>query len=385
MKKILDLNEFGGKHCQTTALKSMLSYYGLNISEEMLFGLGGGVGFIYWYMKQMPAPLVGGRFGGRYEEFMINMCKRIGGKAHLFETGSAKKGHTELVNMLLADEPVYTYVDMAYLPYMAVPEDAHFGSHTIAVFGIDEEKNTVYIADRGARPVTVTIDDLKKARNSKFPPFPPKNKILKVEYPSEIQDLREGIKEAIKECCYALMNPPISNFGLEGIKKWAKIVPVWPKQFAGINLYGCLLNVFIYIEIGGTGGSSFRPMYARFLREASSLGYPELDEVAYIFEDSGKIWSEIADTAFPDSWDVFKRTKALTIEKNRIFEEQKEGALEKMLQINAELEDLMGEAVIQLQEKDVQPLLTNMQEKILELYEIETKAVHKLNEIINKE
>ncbi|MBU7046057.1 MAG: DUF4872 domain-containing protein, partial [Theionarchaea archaeon] len=209
-------------------------------------------------------------------------------------------------------------------------------------------------------------------------------KILKVEYPSEIQDLREGIKEAIKECCYALMNPPISNFGLEGIKKWAKIVPAWPKQFTGINLYGCLLNVFIYIEIGGTGGSSFRPMYARFLREASPQGYPELDEVAYIFEDSGKIWSEIADAALPDSWDVFKRTKALIIQKNRIFEEQKEGALQKMLEINAELEDLMVEAVKHLQEKDVQPLLANMQEKILELYEIETKAVHKLNEVINK-
>ena len=49
MKKVLDLKEFGGKHCQTTALKSILSYYGLTISEEMLFGLGGGVGFIYWY------------------------------------------------------------------------------------------------------------------------------------------------------------------------------------------------------------------------------------------------------------------------------------------------------------------------------------------------
>ena len=31
-------------------------------------------------------------------------------------------------------------------------------------------------------------------------------------------------------------------------------VSQWPGQFKGLNLFDCLFNTFIYIEIGGTGG-----------------------------------------------------------------------------------------------------------------------------------
>ena len=37
---IEDFKQFGGKHCQTTALKNILDHHGLRLSEEMLFGLG---------------------------------------------------------------------------------------------------------------------------------------------------------------------------------------------------------------------------------------------------------------------------------------------------------------------------------------------------------
>ena len=68
------------------------------------------------------------------------------------------------------------------------------------------------------------------------------------------------------------------------------MVPKWSEQFRGLNLYGCLFNTFIYIEIGGTGGSAFRPMYAQFLKEAGSiLNKPALNEVAEMFEGSGKL------------------------------------------------------------------------------------------------
>lgn len=384
MRMILEkFTQFGGNHCQTAALKSVLAYHELELSEEMLLGLGGGIGFIYWYMKQMPAPFVGGRYGGRNEEFLINIYRRIGGDAALFETTSVKKGHKELLDMLQNGEPVYTYVDMAYLPYIAIPEDAHFGAHTIAVYGIDEEGDTVYIADRGKNPVTCTVEDLKKARSSKYPPFPPKNRLLKIEYPARVKDLQEWITEAIKECCHAMLHPPIKNFGLEGIKRWATMVKKWPDQFTGLDLYGCLMNVYIYIEIGGTGGSAFRSMFARFLREASCItNNSELDEVAALYEECGKVWSAIAEAALPDSWLTLKKTRELMFKKNRIFEEQKPGALQEMLEINKEMEELMENAAKELQEneKDLQMLLTNLQQKILNLHQIESRAVHALNE-----
>ena len=61
-------DQFGGKHCQTAALKNILDYHGLHFPEEMLLGIGGGIGFIYWSMKRMPAPFIGGQ-NGKVDEF----------------------------------------------------------------------------------------------------------------------------------------------------------------------------------------------------------------------------------------------------------------------------------------------------------------------------
>ena len=374
--------KFGGKHCQTAALNSILNCHGLHLSEEMLLGLGGGVGFIYWHAKMMPSPFIGTRCG-KVDEFPENICRRIGAEAKIVQTASAEKGYAGLKKLLREGEPAYVFADMAYLPYLALPETAHFGGHAVAVFGIDETENKVYISDRGRNFVTASIEDLKKARSSKFPPFPPKNKLLKIKYRSKIGNMEKGIREAICDCCKNMLNPPIKNIGLSGMKKWAGIVPEWPDQFKGLNLFGCLFNTFIYIEVGGTGGGAFRPMYAEFLRESGSILHePNLDDAAEIFEESAKTWDEIAKAALPDSWVTLKRIRELSTEKNGIFEEQKPKALEKMNEIDIELDALMKKAVKELRENDAAPLFENLRQKILDCIGIEENAFQALNDVI---
>ena len=372
--------QFVGKHCETSALKRVLDRHGLSLSEEMLLGLGGEAGFIYWYMKLMPSPFIGGRYG-KGVDFPRNICKRIGADMTAFETSSSKRGYEELKAILRNGEPAVVYGDMAYLPYFAVPEVAHFGGHVFVVFGLDERKDEVYIYDRGENPVAVSLSDLERARGSKFPPFPPKHRLLKIEYPSQIGNLETGIKESIQECCQNMLTPPIKNIGLAGIQKWADIVVKWPKQFKGINLYGCLMNGFMYIEISGTGGGAFRSMYARFLEEASSIiNKPALNEVAEMVRQSATIWNEIASGFLPDSWPNLRRARELMIEKNRVFEEQEPSALEAMRKINGELDDLMEKAVEDLQRHPA--FLAGVQQSILKCYEIEKKAFNTLNSVI---
>lgn len=52
-----------GHHCESTAARNVFVHAGIDLSEEMLFGLGEGLGFIYWFMKgkkvAMPFPFVG--------------------------------------------------------------------------------------------------------------------------------------------------------------------------------------------------------------------------------------------------------------------------------------------------------------------------------------
>jgi hypothetical protein len=172
------------------------------------------------------------------------------------------------------------------------------------------------------------------------------------------------------------------------MQKWAGLVLQWPGQFKGLNLFDCLFNTFIYIEIGGTGGSAFRPMYAQFLRESSSiLKKTALKEVAEMFEESGKVWSEVAETALPDTWPTLKSIRELSIEKNRVFEEQQPGALEKIRELSTEITDVLirekaAEEFEELQGQRLVPVLTELRQKILKLHEVEKKAFEKLNNII---
>jgi hypothetical protein len=375
------LEPFVGRHCETTALKRALDYHGLSLSEEMLLGLGGGLGFIYWYMKMMPAPFVGGRYG-KGTDFVTNICRRIGAEVTVMETGSAKKGYEELKALLSVGEPAVVYGDMAYLPYFAIPEVAHFGGHVFTVFGLDEAEDKVHIYDRANKPVSVTIADLARARGSRFPPFPPKHRLLKIKYPPRIKNLEPGIKESIRECCRGMLEPPITNLGLSGMKKWAKLVTKWPEQFSGMNLLGALMNGFIYIETGGTGGSAFRPMYAGFLEEASQIiGEPALNEVAALMRQSALVWSQIASRMMPDSRPALKRMRELMIEKNRLFEEQGQDALAAMNKINEDTDSLMRQAIADLAATPPE-FLSEVQQSILKCHSLEQRAFQTLRSAI---
>jgi hypothetical protein len=56
-----------------------------------------------------------------------------------------------------------------------------------------------------------------------------------------------------------------------------------------------LFNLYVFIEIGGTGGGCFRPMYARFLEQGARIaGKPALASAAEIFHESGSKFTGIA-------------------------------------------------------------------------------------------
>ena len=47
-------------HCVTGSMLEIFKFNGCHLSEEMLLGLGAGVGFIYWHQKGI-LPFLGGR------------------------------------------------------------------------------------------------------------------------------------------------------------------------------------------------------------------------------------------------------------------------------------------------------------------------------------
>jgi hypothetical protein len=285
-------------HCITGSMIHIYDFYNHQISEDMLFGIGSGLSFIYWHMKGM-APMFGGRgnVGRPGEEGLeITAGRRTGVKVEKYYTGSAKKAEKSLISLLEKGEPVMLNVDMGYLPYFDLPEDFHFGGHAIVVGGYDPQTKEVLIADRDKALHPISWDILAKARGSKFKPFPPMNMWFTFDFSEKRQPHPEEIREAIGEVCTYMLEGPISNIGVRGIRKAAKRVIKWPETMDAEALRWACFNVHIYIDAeGGTGGGIFRYMYSRFLEEASQItGDHRLAEVGQNLRLVGDKWQEVA-------------------------------------------------------------------------------------------
>jgi Butirosin biosynthesis protein H, N-terminal/Domain of unknown function (DUF4872) len=287
---------FGGLHCETASLRKLLLHQGVELSEELLFGLGGGMGFIYWQSQGMPAPFVGGR-NGRFPDFVLRIGEALGRSIEVVRTGSARRAYQNLVSELSAGRPALCYGDIFFLPYFHATR--HFGGHAFIVYGVDEQEDRACLSDRRTAPQEVTLADLARARSSETPPFPPRNALLRLpDGPREPAET--AIREAIRNCREALRNPPISSFGLPGILKLARVLDESAGKLDAGELLDQRIGIYVDLELAGTGGCAFRKMYRAFLAEAAQrLAEPVLEDAVPILDRSIAAWQRFLDGLLP--------------------------------------------------------------------------------------
>jgi hypothetical protein len=191
---------------------------------------------------------------------------------------------------------------MGFLPWFHFPQEYHFGGHAFVVCGYDGDR-TVLASDMDPQMAglkkglyaPVTLEQLAKARSSPYKPFPPKNLRLEFDFAGFRNPGSKEIAASIAQTADASLNPPIKNFGVPGLRHTARQLLQWPAIFKDQDLRMNLFNLYVFIEIGGTGGGCFRPMYARFLEEgAKTTRKPALANAAEIFRQSGAKFTEIA-------------------------------------------------------------------------------------------
>lgn len=285
-------------HCITGSLRHIYAFHDHPISEEMLLGLGEGLGFVYWHAKGTP-PFLGGRANvGRpgEEGLEITAGRRTGVQVERHQTTSSRKANRTLLELLRAGEPVMLIVDMGFLPYLDLPDDFHFGGHAIAVGGYDEESGAVLVADRDDALHSVSLEDIAQARGSTHKPFPPRNAWFTFDFTNKRQPRPEEIYTAIGETCKTMLEGPISNLGVRGIRKAAAQTLKWPDSLSKEELRWTCFNTFIFIDAeGGTGGGLFRYMYSRFLEEAAEItGEKRFATVTEELKEIGDLWQEVA-------------------------------------------------------------------------------------------
>jgi len=284
-----------GVHCESSAIRDVLEYHRLRLSEEMVFALDCTFGFIYWKQKSAIPPF---HIGGKIRRFPNTLPKFLGVNVERKTTSSKKKAWASIKEKLDKDIPVPVFADIYYLDYMNVPKEPwnHFGAHMIVLAGYDEEKGEAYVADTSFSGLqAISLKSLADARDSKYKPFPPRNTWFNISAPAKTQPLSQAVKKALVETCKDMLSPPTRNFGIRGIRQLACDILNWPELLDSKQLKLTLLLTYIDMEEAGTGGGNFRRLYSRFLKEAGELiSDKRLLEAGEKLNNSANAWSEIA-------------------------------------------------------------------------------------------
>ena len=289
MGAVKDFKPFEGQHCETTATGSLLKHLGIELSEPLLFGIGEGLGYIFWKMKTMESPFLGGRI--KPDVLTQNIARNLNLKLEVKETGSVQKAWENIKIPLDQNVPVALKLDCYYLDYFRIK--FHFAGHYVAMYGYDE--NFAYLVDTMATGsiVKTSLQSLELARKEKGP-MSSKNLSYTISSKGEDFDLKETILQAIKNNSKDYLNPAISNIGYKGIYKTSKEIKKWFKESK--NIESEFKSAAELMEGGGTGGSLFRNLYRDFLKESYELLQIERIEKAYrIFGEVADQWKKVSD------------------------------------------------------------------------------------------
>jgi hypothetical protein len=398
MAVLENYNQFDGLHWETGSVRNYFAYRGVNAphtekpyTEALLMGISGGVvmgyfSFAYEGYDPILAILTRNTF-----DPLDTLLERLGVVQHLQHTSKPEKGLTNLIDTLENGEPAIVWADMFSLPYNAHPlEEKMWGMMPLVVYGYDEQRDTVWIADRAHVPLTITTAELAEARSrvkkTKF-------RILTLDPPNQ-DKLPSAVQKGIWDCIQLFTDRPPkgskSNFGFAAYNQWSelltkpKLKQSWANVFPpGRKMYAGLTSGFTRITTFGNDGYAERDKYADFLDEASViLDRPALQEVANQFRKSATAWNELGIALLPDEPPVFKETRELELRKHQCFLTQGNAGLPEILQINKRLDEIKVQVTedFPLTGVEVTAMYENLRSHVLKIHDIELEAVAALQD-----
>jgi hypothetical protein len=271
-----------GHHCGSTALRNLLAFHGIEISEEMAFGLGAGACFYYLVLPDAsPSRWFNGRTARLEESFRdltgaaLEMRTFAAGDREAWEAARAEVD---------AGSPALLLTDIYHLDHYG--SSAHFPGHAVVLAGYDDE--VAHLSDTAFEDLQTTrLDHLAEARHSGHPAYPLEGHMFTVSAAVDREQLLAAVPRAIAQAAKEMLEPTWGEFaGLPALARLAAEAGSWPQEAE--DWQWCARFAYQVIERRGTGGGAFRPMYARFLEEVDR---PE----APLAAEAGTRWTELAE------------------------------------------------------------------------------------------
>ena len=295
----LNLEHRPTAHCENGVISTLLRFYGIDLSEPMVFGLSSGLFFAHLpFIKMQGMPMTA------FRTFPGILFKRIM-KLYGIKTESHRflnKDHAmkKLDKVLLGQKkPVACVVGIYDLPYYPPEYRFHFTGHNICIIGKDEEQNVYSVLDPViTEKVTISAELLKKVRYAKGGTYPPMGQMYWVKsVPDKLPELKPMILKSIHKTCWFMVSQPdfIKFAGANGIIYLSRRIRKWEKKMGERKAKQYLVQVIRMLEEIGTGGAGFRFVYGAFLQEAAEkTGIDCLNDYSIRITEIGDLWREFA-------------------------------------------------------------------------------------------
>ncbi len=295
-------------HRESALVQRLLTSAGLELSEALVCGLGGGIGFMYavFEYKALPHPLLTFVAQHHPRPWIEQVAENLGLELRSATSSSAKPALAKLDAALEAGQPALITVGRGGLPWFSDVNPIEAADpYNIGVVGkhgddylIDDCSESVQVA-----PAAALADAWGLYRKARFA-------VQTLALPSGgHNDMTEALRAAIATTVAHMTGPVLGNsfdvnFGLSGIAKWAdeladdRTKKGWQARFGqGPGFEHAVARIAECFTHAYSAPGATRPIYARFLEEADSTSSLPLGPAAKIAAESGNLWEEVVEVA----------------------------------------------------------------------------------------
>lgn len=315
--KIIELHSIGS-NCDTNATKTIMHYYGYHYDEDVVFGLGSGLGFIYQYYSKNNTFFL----SGKNESLELNVATLFGGTLYSRSFESAEEAWLEAKDMIDADIPLILDLSITHLPYfqpyLSEIQNLGFGLHNAMLVGYDDKEQTVTLLDhRWLRPQMISKQALLDSWYLKDSDVNPRGAFHAIMLPAPPEQINDEIRYALRLNMSRLLHPFAYKMGLPGLKTfWREI-----SGFANIGLDDDsregVATFASLMEKLGTGGGNFRRLYGNFLKKLSRFddAFLPLRDTSKRYLQCAVLWKQLSInmTRWSDTDDAEAAANACTI------------------------------------------------------------------------
>jgi hypothetical protein len=300
-----------GAHFETANVRNLLWKSGIEISEAMCLGIGGGIAAGYQYcpsagnyvsvqgsgVQLIPRVKMMTTNGAWYRDTF----ERLGIAMDVRESTGKKAAAANLQAGLEEGKWVVCWTTPLGLA-QTLNWTATCGMYTVLARSVNggmvEYSDHVSVRRMSLEEFTAARD-----RVCSF-----KNRTMTIAAEGAKPDWKEAVKAGLRETAGDFVKPRLGTFNLPGLKEGVGLLNgrknkrAWPVVFPGERVLMPMRDLYESIELG-TGGGLMRPLYAEFLEEAAKLlGRKELSALAERYRELGVRWTAFAEFLLPEAF-----------------------------------------------------------------------------------